>query len=232
AKRVMSDSERSFAKENCGAIFPVLDDQRLRAHGQNFLCGAGQVGLAGQHLRLGVVDQQHVHQLQGFGEFLRSAFNPVIHGIAAGKAHAVHLAPYVGLQSGLDVGQEQEVGVFVLVGDARLKSLKDIQIREVGFGFVEVVSIGPAPAKCFAAGALDAARVDVVLLEDFLLIGTEIFADDGDDAHLGEVGGGQGKVGGGSAQNIFYTARRRRDVIECNRTDYENTHAYKLPRTC
>src|SRR5271169_2827482 len=25
---MMSDSERSFAKENCGAIFPVLDDQR------------------------------------------------------------------------------------------------------------------------------------------------------------------------------------------------------------
>src|ERR1700758_3894950 len=32
-----SDAERSFAEENRRAILSVLDDQRLRSHGQNFL---------------------------------------------------------------------------------------------------------------------------------------------------------------------------------------------------
>ncbi len=42
---------------------------------------------------------------------------------------------------------------------------------------------------------------------------------------FGEIAGRQGKISGGAAENIFHAARRRGDVIECNRTDYENAHS-------
>ena len=201
-----ADAERTFAKENCRAVFSVLDDQRLRAHGQHFLRGARQVGFVGQHLGFGVVDQQDIDQLQRFREFLGRAFDPVIHGVAAGQAHTVHLAADIGLQRGLDVGQEQKLGVFVLFRNLRVESLEYVQVGEVGLRLVEVVGVGSAPAKGLALGALDAARVDAVLVEDILLLGTEVLAHDGDDAHLGEVAGRQRKVRGGAAENIFHAA--------------------------
>ena len=165
-----SDPESSFAKENCRTVFAVLDDQRLRAHGQHFLSGARQVFFIGQHFGFGVVDQQYVHQLQGFRQFLARALNPVIHGVASGEAHAVHLPPHVGLQGRLDVGQKQKLGVFVLLRNSRLKFLKHVQIGEVGLGFVEIFGVGAAPAKSFAGGALDAAGVDAALLQDVFML--------------------------------------------------------------
>ena len=127
---------------------------------------------------------KHVHELQCFGKFCRRAIDPVIHGVAAGEADALHLAAHVGLQCRLDVGQEEKVGVFVLLGDAGLKSFEDVEVGVVGFRFVEVVGIGSAPAECLALRALDAAGVDVVLMENLFLLGAEIFADDGHDADL------------------------------------------------
>ena len=125
------------------------------------------------------------------------AFDPVIHGVAAGQAHAVHLAPHVGLQGRLNIRQEKKLRILVLFRNARLKSLEDIQVGEIRFGFVQVVGIGTAPAKRLAFGSLEAAGVDAVLAKNLFLLGAEVFADHGHDAHLCEVTGGQGKVGGG-----------------------------------
>ena len=58
AEGMTADAERPFAEENCGAIFSVLDDQSLRAHGENFLRGAREIGLVSEHLGFGVVDEQ------------------------------------------------------------------------------------------------------------------------------------------------------------------------------
>jgi len=63
-----------------------------------------------------------------------------------------------------------------------------------------------------------------VLVEDPLLLGAKVVADHGHDAHLREIAGRQREVGGRAAKNIVHAARRRRDVIERNRTYYENAH--------
>ena len=211
-----ADAERSLAKENGRAVFAVFDDQRLRAHGEHFVRGARQVGFVGQHFRFGVVDEKDVDEFQGFAEFLERALDPVIHGVAAGQAHAVHLAAHVGLQGGLDVGQEKELGVFVFLRNARLEALENVQIGEIRFGFVEVFAVGSSPAEGLALGALDASNVDSTLEENLFLLGAEVFAHHGHDAHLGEIACGQRKVGCGSGQNFLHAARGRGDVIECN----------------
>ncbi len=149
-------------------------------------------------------------------EFLERALDPVIHGVAAGQAHAVHLAAHVGLQGRLDIGQEKELGVLVLVRNAGLKCFEDVQVGEIRFGLVEVVGVGAAPAEGFAFCAFEAANVDAMLVEDLFLLGAEVFADHGHDAHLGEITGGQRKVGGRAAENFLHAARGRRDVIERN----------------
>jgi len=42
----------------------------------------------------------------------------------------------------------------------------------------------------------NAARIDVAGGEDGFLLGTEVFADYGDDAYIGEEAGGERKIGG------------------------------------
>src|SRR5580704_5977236 len=160
---MMTDAERSLAKENGRAVFAVLDDQRLWAHREHLVRRAGQVGFASQHFRFGIVDEKNIDELQRFTQFGERAFDPVIHGVAAGQAYAAHLAPHIGLQGRLNVGKEKKFGVFVLFWNARLKALENVKIGKVRFGFVEVFAVGSAPAEGFAWGVLDAANVDSTL---------------------------------------------------------------------
>src|SRR5579864_3393653 len=60
AEWVTSESESTFAEEDCRTVFSVLDHERLRPHGHHFLSGAGKVRFVGQHLSLGVIDEQDV----------------------------------------------------------------------------------------------------------------------------------------------------------------------------
>ena len=117
----------------------MLDDQCLRSHGQDFLCGSRQVGFCSQHFGFTIVDHQNVDQAQCLAKLRVGAADPIIHGIAAGQFDAGEPAAHCGLQTGIDIGQEQKIGIFVLRRDTRLEVLKDVQVREVGLGFVEII---------------------------------------------------------------------------------------------
>src|SRR5215469_5414940 len=140
----------------------------------------------------------------------------------------VHVASDIGLQCRLDIGEEEKIGVFVFFGDARLERLEDIEVREVSLRFVQVVGVSASPAEGLPVGTLDTANIDTTLVEDNLLLGSEVIAHDRNDPHLSEVTRGERKVGGSACQNVFDTARGRGDVIECDRTDYEYAHARPL----
>ena len=221
----MPDAESSFAKENGCAVLSVLDDQSLRAHGQNFIGCARQVAFLGQHLRFGIVNQKHIDQFQGLGEFSASAVDPVIHGVAAGQADTVHVLAHIGLQGGLNVCQKQILAIFVFLRNARLKLLEDVEIGKRGFGFVEIVGVGTTPTECFALGALDSAGIDSSFLEHVFVFRCKIVSDHRHYTHLCEIAGGKRKVGCRTAEDPFHASRRRRDVIKGNRTDYDNAHS-------
>ena len=156
AEGMAADAERALAEKDGRAVFAVLHHQPARPAGQNFIGGARQAGIAGQHFGLGIVDQQHVDELQRLRQFLRLAVDPVIHGVAAHQPRVAHLPPHPGLQQGIDVGEEEKVGVEKFLRDLRVEILEDVQLGEVGLGFVEVLSVLSRPEERFAAGMLDA----------------------------------------------------------------------------
>src|SRR5215469_2256186 len=136
----------------------------------------------------------------------------------------VHLAAHLRLQRRLNVGEEKKIRVLVLLRDAWLKGLENIQVGKTGFRLVQVLQIRTAPAERLALGAFQAACIDVVVAEDFLLLGAKIPTNNGDHAHLCEIAGRQRKVGGSAAKNILDGARGRSDIVECNRTNDKYAH--------
>src|SRR5581483_396744 len=228
AEGMASDAECAFAEENSRAVFAVLDHQCFRPHGDDFLRGPRKVCFMRQHLGFGVINQQHVDQFEGFGQFLGSAVDPIVHRVTAGEPYMVHVPAHVRLQRWLDVGQEQEISVFVFFGNTGLECLEYVEIGIVRFGFVEIIDVRSAPAEGLPFGALEPARVDPMLLKNFLLFGAEVFAHDSDYPDLREVAGCEREIGGSASQNVLYAAGGRGDVIVGYRTDHKYAHAFSV----
>ena len=159
---MMAHAERAFAKENRCAILAVLEHQRLRSHIEHLVRCSQKVRFTSQHLGFSVIDEQNIHQLQSFGQFLWRALDPIIHRVAAGQAHTVHLSPDIRLQIWLNVGKKQKVSIFIFGGNARMKTLEDVQLGKIRLCFIEVVSVGAAPAKRLYFCPLDAPNIHFV----------------------------------------------------------------------
>ncbi len=182
------------------AVLAVLDDQRARAESHDGARGLHEVVVAGQHARFSVVDEQNVEALENFKQGRAMVLDPVIHGVAGDELDAGHGLAHAALQDGIDVGEEEKLGVAIGVGDFGLEGGEDIELGVVGLGLVEIFEIGAFPEEAFAGGVLDAARVDVAGGEDGFLLGAEVLADDGDDADIGEETGGEREVSGRAAR--------------------------------
>ena len=61
-------------------------------------------------------------------------------------------------------------------------------------------------------------------LQDVLVLGGEVFTDHGNHANIGEIAGGQRKIGRRAAERVFHAARRRSDGIKGDGTDGEYAH--------
>ena len=219
-----ADAECAFAEKNGRAIFAVLDDQRLRADGEDFAGGAGQAGFVGQHLGFAVVNQQNVHHAEGFAQLGVGALDPEIHGVAASQLYVRQVTADGCLQAGMDIAEKKDVAVAVLGGNSRLEFFEDVQVGEIGFGFVEIVEILSAPAKGLPFRVLDAAGVHAAFLQDVFVFGGEVLANDGDDAYVSEITGGEREIGCGAAENVLSFPGGRGDVVEGDGTDGEYAH--------
>src|SRR6185312_3345473 len=190
----------AVAEESGGSVLAVLDDEALGAHFENLLGGADKIVVAGEELGFAVVDEQRVEAGEHAGEVGGVIVDPVIHGVAADEFGSRHFGAHISLKDGIDVGEEEVVGVLVFGGNARREALEDVQFRVEGLRLVEVGDVGAGPGEAFAAGMLDAAGINAAAGEDGFIFRSKVFADDGDNAHVGEVAGGEGEVGGGSAE--------------------------------
>ena len=150
------------------------------------------------------------------------AADPVVHGVAAHQLHLLHGVAHAGLQDGIDVGQKQEIGVVVLSRNLRLKLLEDVELGVQRLRFVDVLAVFTGPVKGLAFRVLDAARVDAALVHHGFVLRGEVFADDGNHAHVGEVAGGKRKVSGRAAENLLALAVGSFQGIECDGADDKN----------
>src|ERR1700722_2681025 len=106
-----------------------------------------------------------------------------------------------------------------------MEALEYIKLGEVRLRFVEISGVGTSPAERPAVGALDAAGVDFMIVEDLFLGGAKVLSHHGDHSHLRKIASGQGEIGRSAAQNILHAARGRSYIVERNRSYNENAHA-------
>ena len=88
--------------------------------------------------------------------------------------------------------------------------------------------VAAGPVEALAGGVLDAGGVDAAGGEDGFVLGEEVFADDADDADVGEEAGGEGEVGGGAAEDAFALAAGGFEGVKGYGTYYENGHVSPL----
>jgi hypothetical protein len=79
--------------------------------------------------------------------------DPVVHGVAGDELDVGHGFADAALEDGIDVGEEEEFGVAIGVGNLGLEGGEDVEVGDVGLGFVEVVEVGAFPEEALAGGA-------------------------------------------------------------------------------
>ena len=85
---------------------------------------------------------------------------------------------------------------------------------------VEVVIVAALPAEGGAAGALQAAEVDVPACQQLQVLLGEIIADDAHQPHPVEEAGRIGKINRRAAERLLGRAEGSLDGIERDGTDY------------
>jgi hypothetical protein len=86
--------------------------------------------------------------------------------------------------------------------------------------------------KAEAWRTLDALRVDTAPREDRLVLWQEIFADDGDYAHVGKVARRQREVRRRASQDFFALAMGSLDRVERDGTYNQNCHIPLSVKIC
>ena len=184
----------------------MLHDQALRAHGQNLLRGTDQVGVPGQQLGFAIVDQQSIQTFQNSGQILAMIVDPVIHGVAADQLYLRHLLRTFSCSTGSIFARKRNSLSWYSAGIFGVKRLKDIELGVQRLCFVQVLQVRSTPEKALARNVLDAARIDAAPRQDGLVFRGKVFADYGNDPHIGKVACGQSKISRRSAQAAFCAA--------------------------
>ena len=204
----------------------MLDNQRVGAEGDDGARSLHEIVVAGQHADFGVVDEQHVEAFENFKQGRAMVLDPVVHGVAGDELDARHRFAHAALQHGIDVGEEEKVGVAIGVGNFGLEGGEDIQLGRARFGFVEIFEVGTFPKKALAGGALDAAGIDITCGKDGLLLGAKVFAYDGDHAHASEEAGSEREVSGRAAQATLAASGGGFDRIVSDAADDGDGHDF------
>ena len=100
-----------------GAVLAVLDDDGLGAELHDLLRGAEAVGFVGKHAGLAVVDEEDVEFLENLFEVVGVVGDPVVHSVAADHFDVRQGFADLELEDGVDVGEEEELGILEGRGD-------------------------------------------------------------------------------------------------------------------
>ena len=218
--------EDAIRREKEGAVFTFFDDEALRTHIADHARSFDEVGFAGELAGLGVVDDEDVDTFEGVEELGFGAFDPEVHGVGHDQAGLVDLVEHASLQGGLDIAEADDIAVAIGVGDDRVESLEDIELGVEGVARVEVVVVATGPEKGLAAVVdLQTGEVDVATAQALEVAFLEVVADDADEAvMLREVAGGQGDVGGGSAEDAIHFTEGGFQAVVGDGSDNEYAH--------
>ena len=88
------------------------------------------------------------------------------------------------LQIGIDIGQENVLGIAQVLRNGGSEIGKDVQLRVQCLCHVEVVTVATGPEECLALYDLQAAQIDVSGLEKVDMLRREIGAHNAHHAYL------------------------------------------------
>jgi hypothetical protein len=195
-------------------------------HGLEVADGGDHVGFVREEAGFKVVEDDAVEVLVGGEGFGAVLLDPEVAGVRDGEAGGFDLVEEVELEVGVGGREEDDFGILELRRYARGGFDEDVEIDVEGGGLVHGGVVGAGPAEGFRAfAAFEAGDVDVGVGEGFFEFGGEVFADDGDEADLGEGGGGPGEVDGGAADDVVGMAGGGGDVVNADGTGNEERHA-------
>ena len=147
--------------------------------------------------------------------------DPVIHGVAAGEADAVHLRAHVALQLRLDIAEQQVGRRAIRFGQLGLEIGEHVEVGPQRGAVVHIGGVDAGPEEGFPGDALQSFEIDVARGAAGRILLREIVADDGHDFDIGEVAGRQRDIGGGAAQHaIDFPVRRFHAIIRYG-SDYD-----------
>ena len=125
----------------------------------------------------------------------------------------------------MHIPEEDDVRLSVGVRQDGLEPFEYVEVGEERLAAVEVVAVLAPPAEGPAARVLEALEVDPPAGEDLHVLFVEVLADNGDEVNIGEVGGGDSKVGQGATDYIVGLAEGRLDGVERDGPDRDDRHA-------
>ena len=135
--------------------------------------------------------------------------DPVVHRVAGDHRNLGQVRADSRLQYGIDVREEEKLGVLILGGNLRLEFCEHVQIGRQCVRLVQIAQVLTLPVEAFTGRAFDAPGVHASLRQHALMLRQKVLAHHADDTHLGEVACRQGEVSRRSTQHAFTLATRR-----------------------
>ena len=151
--------------------------------------------------------------------------DPEVHRVHRDEPRGRALLAHVALQVGLDVAQEQHLGVARGGRELRLEVLEDVEVRLQRVALVDVAVVAAGPEERLAAGhVLDVVGQHPAVVQDRVLLLAEVVAHRPDDAGLGELRRGEREVHGRAAEQPVAAPGRGLDGVEGDGSDHGERH--------
>ena len=203
-------------------MLALLDYDHGRPPGSDDLGGLQWVRALGKLFGLVLVAEEDIDLSQQFLDRLGLGFDPEVHRIGGDQRGRFHLCQHLGLERGVDVGQEDDRRLAVRLVQLRREILEDVEVGRQGLGHGGVLAVPAGPAEGLALGDLEAAEVDAALGEEDAVLTREVRTHDAHELDRREVAGGQGEEGGRAAEGVMAGAREGLDGVERDGADDED----------
>ena len=213
-----------FGTEEEASVLAFLDCDIGGAHFADFFASFDEARFAGELAGFTVVKDEHVHTADEAGEGVFGDVDPEVHRIRDDEARLADLVEHMVLEVWRDVGQEDDRGLAVGLGEGGGEGLENIQLHRAGLARVHVPHVFAGPAEGFSGNNLQAFEVDAAAAEEVDVLLREILADDADEAYRRETRCGNGAVGSGAAEEVFVFGELSFDVIQPDGANDKNGH--------
>ena len=238
ARRIMDVLERirgaaeklGLGTEEQATMLAFFDSHITRAHRANGLAGFNETRFASKLPGFSIVEDEHVHAGDEFGERLFGDVDPEIHRIRDHKSRLGDLVQNMVLEIGSDVRQKNKGGIVVFLRQCGREMLEDIERDGQRLAGIHVPHVFAGPTEGLTGNDLKTLQIDAAIAKEVDVLFREILTHDADQIHRTEIRSGNRTVGSGATQQVFVLSELRFDVIQPNGTNDKNGHRRETMR--